>query len=177
MNVFHSSLSLFIPILFPKYASKIFVKNCLEKYGIHNIQHISIEKYNNKPFFKAYIFINWIKNPITTEIQNNLFHNKKQLKIWFNINIKNGYWIIKKNNNSTKLISTSKPKNIIIDNPINDHDHDHSNVPPSTPIHFQQSNNETKLHNIEKIINEYIETNPQKENEENEENDDDFVIL
>jgi hypothetical protein len=95
MFQFDSNLSFYIPVVFPKYANKDFIKEAFEEAHIGMVRRIELSKNGNH--YKAYIYFDWVENDMSHGIQNQILGKHKQTFFTFNNKIRNGYWIVKKN--------------------------------------------------------------------------------
>ena len=95
MFQFDSNLSFYIPVVFPKYANKDFIKEAFEEAHIGMVRRIELSKNGNH--YKAYIYFDWVENDMSHGIQKQILGKHKQTFFTFNHKIRNGYWIVKKN--------------------------------------------------------------------------------
>ena len=95
MFQFDSKLSFYIPVVFPKYANKDFIKEAFEDAHIGLVRRIELLKNGNN--YKAYIYFDWVENDMSRGIQKQILGKHKQTFFTFNHKIRNGYWIVKKN--------------------------------------------------------------------------------
>jgi hypothetical protein len=95
MFQFDSNLSFYIPVVFPKYANKDFIKEAFEEAHIGMVRRIELSKIGNH--YKAYIYFDWVENDMSHGIQKQILGKHKQTFFTFNHKIRNGYWIVKKN--------------------------------------------------------------------------------
>jgi hypothetical protein len=95
MFQFDSNLSFYIPVVFPKYANRYFIKEAFEEAHIGMVRRIELSKNGNH--YKAYIYFDWVENDMSHGIQKQILGKHKQTFFTFNHKIRNGYWIVKKN--------------------------------------------------------------------------------
>ena len=98
MFQFDSNLSFYIPVVFPKYANKDFIKEAFEDAHIGLVRRVDLERNAKTTNYKAYVYFDWVENDMSRGIQKQILGKHKQTFFTFNNKIRNGYWIVKKNN-------------------------------------------------------------------------------
>ena len=104
MFQFDSNISFYIPVVFPKYANKDFIKEAFEDSHIGLVRRVDLERNEKTNNYKAFVYFDWVENDMSRGIQKQILGKHKQTFFTFNNKIRNGYWIVKKNNETLRLM-------------------------------------------------------------------------